>query len=78
MYGISARLERRKIVEKLIMESNKYNYRVYWWPEDESYVAQCKKLPSIYRIGATAEKALKKARRAASGINYFSYIHHWR
>jgi predicted HicB family RNase H-like nuclease len=48
------------------MESDRYNYRVFWWPEDESYVAQCGELPSISGIGSSPEKALSEARTAAA------------
>lgn len=48
------------------MESDKYNYRVFWWQEDECYVAQCGELPSISGIGDTPEEALREAKTAAA------------
>lgn len=48
------------------MISNRYNYRVFWWQEDECYVAQCSEMPSISGIGDTAEEALVEARTAAA------------
>ena len=48
------------------MESDRYNFRVFGWPEDESYVAQCGELPSISGIGNSHEEALSEARLAAA------------
>jgi predicted RNase H-like HicB family nuclease len=48
------------------MENDKYNYSVFWWPEDSCYVAQCSELTSISGIGDTPNEALREAQTAVA------------
>jgi len=46
----------------MVLESDKYTYRVMWSDEDEAFIGLCAELPSLSWVGSTSEKALKGIR----------------
>ncbi len=48
----------------MVIESDKYTYRVLWSDEDEEFVGLCAEFPSLSWLAPTSEKALKGIRSA--------------
>jgi len=46
----------------MVLESDKYTYRVMWSDEDEEFVGLCAEFPSLSWLAPTSEKALKGIR----------------
>ncbi len=46
----------------MVLESDKYTYRVLWSDEDEEFVGLCAEFPSLSWLAASPEKALKGIR----------------
>ena len=46
----------------MVLESDKYTYRVLWSEEDEEFVGLCAEFPGLSWLASTAEKALKGIR----------------
>jgi len=46
----------------MILEIDKYTYRVMWSEEDEEFVGLCAEFPSLSWLASTSEKALKGIR----------------
>lgn len=46
----------------MVLESDKYTYRVLWSDEDEEFIGLCAEFPSLSWLASTAEKALKGIR----------------
>ena len=46
----------------MVLESDKYTYRVLWSEEDEEFVGLCAEFPSLSWLAPTPEKALKGIR----------------
>ena len=46
----------------MVLESDKYTYRVMWSDEDEEFVGLCAEFPSLSSLAATSEKTLKGIR----------------
>ena len=46
----------------MILESDKYTYRVFWSEEDEEFIGLCTEFPSLSWLASTSEKALKGIR----------------
>lgn len=46
----------------MILESDKYTYRVLWSDEDEEFVGLCAEFPSLSWLASSLEKALKGIR----------------
>lgn len=42
----------------MVLESDKYTYRVLWSDEDEEFVGLCAEFPSLSWLASTSEKAL--------------------
>ena len=47
----------------MVLESDKYTYRVLWSEEDEEFIGLCAEFPSLSWLAITAEKALKGIRK---------------
>jgi len=46
----------------MVLESDKYTYRVLWSEEDEEFVGLCAEFPSLSWLASSPEKALKGIR----------------
>ncbi|NOY72606.1 MAG: toxin-antitoxin system HicB family antitoxin [Gammaproteobacteria bacterium] len=46
----------------MVLESDKYTYRVLWSDEDEEFVGLCAEFPSLSWLASSPEKALKGIR----------------
>jgi len=46
----------------MVLESDKYTYRVLWSEEDEEFVGLCAEFPSLSWLTSSPEKALKGIR----------------
>ncbi|MDA3949166.1 MAG: type II toxin-antitoxin system HicB family antitoxin [Spirochaeta sp.] len=46
------------------MNDTRHGYRVFWYPDDATWVARCVELPSISGIGDSPEEALAEAQTA--------------
>ena len=46
----------------MVLESDKYTYRVLWSEEDEEFIGLCAEFPSLSWLASTSEKALKGIR----------------
>lgn len=46
----------------MVLESDKYTYRVMWSDEDEEFVGLCAEFPSLSWLAPTSEKAFKGIR----------------
>lgn len=46
----------------MVLESDKYTYRVMWSDEDEEFIGLCTEFPSLSWLSSTSEKALKGIR----------------
>ena len=46
----------------MVLESDKYTYRVLWSDEDEEFVGLCAEFPSLSWLASSLEKALKGIR----------------
>ncbi len=46
----------------MVLESDKYTYRVMWSDEDEEFVGLCAEFSSLSWLASTSEKALKGIR----------------
>ncbi len=46
----------------MVLESDKYTYRVLWSDEDEEFVGLCAEFPSLSWLAVSPEKALKGIR----------------
>ncbi len=46
----------------MVLESDKYTYRVLWSDEDEEFVGLCAEFPSLSWLTSSPEKALKGIR----------------
>jgi predicted HicB family RNase H-like nuclease len=46
----------------MVLESDKYTYRVLWSEEDEEFIGLCAEFPSLSWLASSAEKALKGIR----------------
>ena len=46
----------------MVLESDKYTYRVMWSDEDEEFLGLCAEFPSLSWLAPTSEKALKGIR----------------
>jgi predicted HicB family RNase H-like nuclease len=46
----------------MVLESDKYTYRVLWSEEDEEFIGLCAEFPSLSWLALTSEKALKGIR----------------
>jgi len=46
----------------MVLESDKYTYRVLWSDEDEEFVGLCAEFPSLSWLAPSPEKALKGIR----------------
>ena len=42
----------------MVLESDKYTYRILWSDEDEEFVGLCAEFPSLSWLASTSEKAL--------------------
>ena len=49
----------------MILESDKYTYRVMWSEEDGEFVGLCAEFPSLSWLASSPEKALKGIRSVA-------------
>ncbi len=49
----------------MIIESDKYTYRVMWSEEDDEFVGLCAEFPSLSWLASSPEKALKGIRSVA-------------
>lgn len=52
----------------MILEQDRYTYRVTWSGEDEEYVALCAEFPSLSWLADTPEEALQNIRRLVAGV----------
>ena len=52
----------------MILERDRYTYRVTWSEEDEEYVALCTEFPSLSWLADTPEEALQGLRQVVAGI----------
>ena len=46
----------------MVLEVDKYTYRVMWSEEDEEFVGLCAELPSVSWLASTPDEALKGVR----------------
>ena len=46
----------------MVLECDKYTYRVLWSDEDEEFIGLCAEFPSLSWLASTPEKALKGIR----------------
>ncbi len=46
----------------MVLESDKYTYRVFWSEEDEEFIGLCAEFPGLSWLAPTSEKALKGIR----------------
>ncbi len=46
----------------MVLESDKYTYRVMWSDEDEEFIGLCAEFPGLSWLAPTSEKALKGIR----------------
>ncbi len=46
----------------MVLESDKYTYRVLWSDEDEEFIGLCAEFPSFSWLAPTSEKTLKGIR----------------
>ena len=46
----------------MVLESDKYTYRVLWSEEDDEFVGLCAEFPSLSWLASSPEKALKGIR----------------
>ncbi len=46
----------------MVLESDKYTYRVMWSDEDEEFIGLCAEFPSLSWLASTSEEALKGIR----------------
>lgn len=46
----------------MVLESDKYTYRVLWSEDDEEFVGLCAEFPSLSWLASSPEKALKGIR----------------
>ncbi|GBE44949.1 hicB family protein [bacterium BMS3Bbin11] len=46
----------------MVLESDKYTYRVLWSEEDEEFVGLCAEFPSLSWLASSPDKALKGIR----------------
>jgi predicted HicB family RNase H-like nuclease len=46
----------------MVLESDKYTYRVLWSDEDEEFIGLCAEFPSLSWLASNSEKALKGIR----------------
>lgn len=46
----------------MVLESDKYTYRVLWSDEDEEFIGLCAEFPGLSWLAPTAEKALEGIR----------------
>jgi predicted HicB family RNase H-like nuclease len=46
----------------MVLESDKYTYRVLWSDEDEEFIGLCAEFSSLSWLASTSEKALKGIR----------------
>ncbi len=46
----------------MVLESDKYTYRVFWSDEDEEFIGLCAEFPGLSWLASTSEKALKGIR----------------
>ena len=52
----------------MILEQDRYTYRVTWSGEDEEYVALCAEFPSLSWLADTPEEALQGIRQVVAGV----------
>lgn len=52
----------------MILEQDRYSYRVTWSEEDKEYVALCAEFPSLSWLADTPEEALQGIRQVAAGV----------
>ena len=46
----------------MVLESDKYTYRVLWSEEDEEFIGLCAEFPGLSWLASSSEKALKGIR----------------
>ena len=52
----------------MVLENDRYTYRVTWSEEDEEYVGLCAELPSLSWLAATPEDALEGIRQVVAEV----------
>lgn len=52
----------------MILEQDRYTYRVTWSGEDEEYVALCAEFPSLSWLADTPEEALQGIRQVVADV----------
>jgi len=52
----------------MILEQDRYTYRVTWSEEDEEYVGLCAEFPSLSWLAASPEAALQGIRRVVADV----------
>ena len=52
----------------MILEQDRYTYRVTWSEEDEEYVALCAEFPSLSWLADTPEEALQGIRQVVADV----------
>jgi predicted HicB family RNase H-like nuclease len=52
----------------MILEQDRYTYRVTWSEEDEEYVALCAEFPSLSWLADTPEEALEGIRQLVADV----------
>ena len=52
----------------MVLESDKYTYRVLWSDEDEEFIGLCAEFPSLSWLANTQETALKGIRNVVADV----------
>ena len=52
----------------MILENDRYTYRVTWSEEDNEYVGLCAEFPSLSWLASTPEEALKGIRQTVADV----------
>lgn len=52
----------------MVLENDRYTYRLTWSDEDKEYVGLCAEFPSLSWLAATPEDALKGIRRVVAKV----------
>jgi len=52
----------------MVLENDRYTYRVNWSEEDEDYVGLCAEFPSLSWLSNTPEAALQGIRQLVSEV----------
>jgi predicted HicB family RNase H-like nuclease len=54
--------------QKMILQSNRYTYRITWSEEDKEYVGLCVEFPSLSWLAESQEGALKGIRKIVEEV----------